>query len=122
MLGMGGLHAPIANLAPGGLGPAAQFRARIAGFTNPKKQAARRRFVPFIVDPQGLTQQEWADAFVYAMAHAIPLPQLEQDFDLWAAQIAQEPQLQVFQLPVIAQSWEEWADGVNSSLETVAAQ
>ena len=36
------------------------FVLRVAGFTS-KKKAVVRQFLPFIVNPAGMTQEEWAD-------------------------------------------------------------
>jgi hypothetical protein len=119
-MGMPGLHAPIPNLAPGSMGPIAQFISRIAGFTN-AKTAKKRTFSVSIVDPHGMGDQEWADAFVYSMAHAIALPKHTGSFDEWALQVSQEPQLQRFQLPLSAASWDQWAQMTNAALASVGA-
>jgi hypothetical protein len=79
-----------------------------------------------IVQPQGMELKQWADAFVYVMSATLPLPWLQNEagFNLWATQIAQEPQLAPFELPYPqggAENWRSWAIGVNNALSTVAA-
>src|SRR5690349_21034673 len=92
--------APIANIGPG-IAPKSlsQFRA----FTNTPAPPVSGTFGLHVdlVHPQFLALQEWADALVLNMSHLLPLPQLdgEADFERWAAQIADEPILQTFQIP-----------------------
>lgn len=68
--------------------------------------------------------KSWADAFVFVMAHVLPLPWLtdEASFERWATQIAQEPTLAPFNIPYPqGKSWQEWAFAVNSALSTAAS-
>lgn len=78
-----------------------------------------------IVNPYGMALQDWADSFVLAMAHMLPLPQMDGagDFEKWAAQIAQEPILEPFRLPAPPDvtRWRDWALQTINSLSTIGA-
>jgi hypothetical protein len=78
-----------------------------------------------IVIPYNMTLQDWADSFVLAMAHMLPLPQLDgdSDFERWAAQIGEEPILEPFRIPQPPNvvEWRAWALQTINSLSTIGA-
>lgn len=74
-----------------------------------------------LVNPLGMSLQDWSAAFVYSMADTLALPQLEREaeFPEWAGQIVQEPSLEPYRLPMApdsVQDWQSWAFQVMDAL------
>lgn len=115
---------PINQIGPG-ISPAggfiSQFLSAVHSNAAPTLSMIKGYHFDLVV-PWLMSLNEWADAFVYTMAHTVPLPQFDGDFQRWASQIAQESVLVPFQLPqpVDTEHWVDWATQVNHVLETSA--
>jgi len=109
-------HGPLATGNPG-----AMSALGISSTAYAKHKAAKRKGrCCYLVSPAGKTQQEWTEAFVYANLSVLALPQ-PGPFEQWAAQVIQEPQLQLLQLPTPGTNWETWAEELNAALATTAS-
>ena len=109
--------APIANVGPG-IAPRSLTQFRAFPVASAPLTASVTGLHFGLVYPDLLSLQEWADALSLTMGFAIPQLHGEEDFERWAAQVADEPVLQPFQIPRPQGEWHAWA---HRFLDSIAA-